>query len=180
MQKNNSEKTSVSTIDLFTAADVKRVKQLLYKEQEGKCALSGVEMDIRDSHTDHKHDSEQLVRGTLHKQANMALGKLEGLWTRYLAYWYPGTLPEFLRASAAYIERTEASPDTRFRHPGWIKFCRTQFNKLSAKRMDDVLVELGSTPGKNLVERKAKFAKVVLDRNLGYNTILNVIKKGNT
>ena len=180
MQKNNPEKTSVSTIDLYSAEDVKRVKHLLYKEQQGKCALSGVAVALKDCHCDHRHNDEQLVRGTLYKQSNMALGKLEGLWTRYLAYWYPGTLPEFLRASAAYIERTEANPDTRFRHPGWIKFCRTQFNKLPAKRMDEVLVELGSTPGKNLVERKAKFAKVVLDRNLGYNTILNAIKKGNT
>lgn len=168
------------TKDLYTHDDVEQVRALLYKEQQGKCALSGVAVALKDCHCDHRHNNEQLVRGVLYKQSNMVLGKLEGLWTRYLAYWYPGTLPEFLRASAAYIERTEANPDTRFRHPGWMKFCRTQFNKLPAKRMDEVLEELGSTPGKNLVERKAKFAKVVLDRNLGYNTILNAIKKGNT
>lgn len=150
---------------------------MLYKEQQGKCALSEVAVALKDCHTDHNHNSEQLVRGTLHKQANMALGKLEGLWTRYLSYWYPGTLPEFLRASAAYSERTEANPDTRFRHPGWIKFCKTQFNKLSSKKMDEVLVELGSIPGKNLAERKSKFAKIVLDRSLGYDTIKACIDK---
>lgn len=177
MKENNSEKTSVSTIDLYSAEDVKRVKHLLYKEQQGKCALSGVAVDIKDVHTDHRHDSEQLVRGALHKQANMALGKLEGLWTRYLSYWYPSTLPEFLKASAGYLERSEATPDTRFRHTGWIKVCKTKFNKLSAKQMDKVLVELGSTHGKNLAERKAKFAKIVLDRSLGYDAIRAVINK---
>ena len=164
------------TEDLYTAEDVRRVRTLLYKEQQGKCALSGVAVDIKDLHCDHNHNSEQLVRGALHKQANMALGKLEGLWTRYLSYWYPSTLPEFLKASAAYLERSESTPDRRFSHNGWLKKVKVWFNKLPAKKMDEVLVQLGSSPGKNLVDRKAKFAKVVLDRSLGYDTISQVIK----
>jgi hypothetical protein len=177
MRLNLSKKGNTLTKDLYTTEDVKQVKELLYKEQQGKCALSGIAVNIKDCHTDHNHNSEQLVRGALYKQANMALGKLEGLWTRYLAYWYPGTLPEFLKASAAYLERSNATPDRRFRHPGWIKFCKTQFNKLSSKKMDEVLVELGSTPGRNLAERKSKFAKIVLDRSLGYATIKACIDK---
>lgn len=165
-----------TTEDLYTAEDVKRVKTLLYKEQQGKCALSDIDMQLKDVHTDHLHDDEQLVRGALYKQSNMVLGKLEGLWTRYLSYWYPSTLPEFLRASAAYLERSEATPDRRFRHNGWLKKVKVWFNKLPAKKMDEVLVQLGSSPGKNLVDRKAKFAKVVLDRSLGYDTISQVIK----
>ena len=171
----NKKTLDNTTEDLYTAEDVKRVRTLLYKEQQGRCALSGVAVDIKDLHCDHNHNSEQLVRGALHKQANMALGKLEGLWTRYLSYWYPSTLPEFLKASAAYLERSEATPDRRFRHNGWLKKVKVWFNKLPAKKMDEVLVQLGSSPGKNLVERKALFAKVVLDRSLGFSVILGAI-----
>lgn len=169
------------TQDLYTTSDVKKVREQLLLEQDNKCAILGI--PIKPERTpvlDHFHNDEQLVRGVVEREINAYLGVLENAHKRYLRYWLPTPLPDVLKALASYIERSEAIPDTRFRHPGWIKFCRTQFNKLPAKRMDEVLEELGSTPGKNLVERKAKFAKVVLDRNLGYNTILNVIKKGNT
>lgn len=162
------------TQDLYTAADVKKVKTLLYEEQTGKCGLSGVPVALSDCHTDHAHDDEQLVRGALYKQSNMGLGKLEGLWTRYLAYWYPGTLSEFLRQAADYLERPK---DERFRHPGWIKKINTSFNKLKESDKDRVLIQLGQPKGSNAKQRKELFRKAVLSRKFGYEMLKSIIEK---
>jgi hypothetical protein len=162
------------TQDLYTAADVKKVKELLYEEQQGKCALTFTDVALKDCHTDHAHDSEQLVRGALYKQSNMGLGKLEGLWTRYLAYWYPGTLSEFLRQAADYLER---EPDTRWRHSGWIKRCTTEFNKLKEPSKDSVLIALDQPKGSNSKQRKELFRKAVLTRKHGYDKIRNLIER---
>lgn len=164
------------TKDLYTTDDVKQVRTKLYKEQGNKCKLTGLEVDFKDTHLDHAHNSEQLVRGVLHKQSNMCLGKLESLWARYLSYWYPGTLEDFLRASADYLEVSRQSPDTRYRHPGWLRLVKIHFNRLNAKQMDAVLVALGRPSGKNLAERKKIFSSLVLDRDLGYNTIKQQIE----
>ena len=161
------------TVDLYTQADIKRIRQLLYKEQNGLCALTKLPVEFSDVHLDHNHDSEQLVRGVLHKAANMSLGKIENIATRYL-YWYPYTLPEFLRQVADYLEHEQ---DTRFRHVNWMKLVKTRFNKLNAQQQNNVLIALGSTKGTNPKLRKELFAKVVLDRNLGYNVIVETIEK---
>jgi hypothetical protein len=54
---------------------------------------------------------------------------------------------------------------------------KTEFNKLKSKQQDDVLISLGSKAGTNLKNRKELFAKLVLDRNLGYDTIRKAIKE---
>jgi len=160
------------TKDLYTPKDVSEVREEIYKEQGNVCKLSKIAFDLKDMHTDHKHDDEQLVRGILYKQSNLALGKVEGLYNRYLSYWYPGTLSDFLRQAADYIELPQ---DTRYRHPGWIKKIQTRFNKLSATQMKAVLEHFAVPTGKNLIERKKIFGKLVLDRDIGYNRLREVI-----
>lgn len=168
----------VTTEDLFNADDVKKIRTLLYKEQDGLCKLACIPVALKDCHLDHKHDEEQLVRGTLYKQSNMVLGKLESLWVRYLSYWYPHDLPTFLRMAANYLESTEQTPDRRYRHPGWIKRCQILFNKLTTKQRDSVLLQLGYTERcMNDVQRKKIFAIMLKDKKLGYTTVLTAINK---
>ena len=112
------------TIDLYTSDDIKKVRKVLLSEQNNKCLLTGLPISLSDSHTDHAHDSEQLVRGALHRHANLTLGKLEGLWLRYLSFWYPNDLPTFLRQAADYLDRPK---DRRWRYTGWIKKLQTRF-----------------------------------------------------
>jgi hypothetical protein len=162
------------TIDLYTPDDVKKVRQLLLKEQQNKCLLTGIPITLADSHTDHAHDSHQLVRGALHRHANLTLGKLESLWTRYLSFWYPHDLPTFLRQAAAYLDRPR---DTRYRHPGFIKKLSVMFNGLTTKQRSTVLESLGCTAScTNDTARKKEFAKLLKDRKLGYTTILAAIE----
>lgn len=164
------------TIDLYTPADVAKVRTLLYKEQDGLCGLAQIPVLLKDCHLDHRHNDEQLVRGTLYKQSNMVLGKLESLWIRYLSYWYPHDLPTFLRMAADYLERTTNKPDKRYRHPGWMKRLQVMFNKLTTKQRDTVLAQLGYNERcTNDTQRKKVFAALLKDKNLGYTKILTAI-----
>lgn len=161
------------TEDLYTTKDVERIRKLLTDEQENRCAITGIELAPTQHCLDHAHDEEQYVRGVAHRQSNAALGKLEGVYTRYLSYWYPGKLSDFLRQCAAYLEKL---PDDRYRHPGWIKKAKTKFGALNEKQKDKVLIDLGYEKGVNSKQRKDIFAKVVLDRKLGYDTIREAIQ----
>ncbi len=159
------------TQDLYTPADIKKVRELLIKEQDQLCAITGIPTARTDFALDHAHDDFQFVRGAANKHANAALGKVENIAKRYL-WWYPHSLSSFLRACADYIEK---APDKRFRHNGWIKKVKTLFNKLNAKQQDSVLISLGSNPGKNPAERKKLFAKAILTRKHQFDTITSTI-----
>lgn len=159
------------TQDLFTPADVKKVREQLVKEQNQRCAITGVPTSPLDFHLDHAHDDEQLVRGAAHKQANMALGKIENLAVRYL-YWYPDGLPAFLRACADYLEKPH---DRRWRHVGWLKKAHVMFNKLTEPQKKLVLQQLGQSLGSNAKERKVLFQKALLTKMFSFDTIRNTI-----
>lgn len=162
----------MSTIDLYTAGDKKRVRDTLTKEQNNLCIITGLPIGNGQHVLEHAHDDEMFVRGVASRQANSACGVYEGTWNRYLKWWYNGTLSDFLRQCADFLDRP---PDKRYRHDGWIKRVKVDFNKLKSAQQDAVLIALGTTAGTNLASRKALFAKVILDRTLGYDTIKNVI-----
>lgn len=153
---------------LYTAADVKKVRELILKKQNGYCALTKEIIPAKQAVLDHSHKSNY-VRAVLHRQANAALGKIENLYVRYLSYWYNGTLPQFLRECAEYLEQDHAQD---YLHPGWLKSIKTKFNKLNSRQKEFVLVYFGYSCGKNDKERKDIFAKLVLNRSLDYKTIL--------
>jgi hypothetical protein len=163
-------KPKVETLDLYTVKDVARVRALLIQEQKGISALSN--LPLYAPCLDHVHDSEQLVRAVINNNENIALGRIESLYARYVGYWYKGSYPEFLRLTADYIER---GTDVRFRHPGWVKKVNTEFNKLSEGKKDVVLRGMGALTGSNSTERKKYFNACVMSRKFDYNTIARLI-----
>lgn len=165
------------TLDLYTVKDVQIVRELLLKEQGGLDLITHLLIPPKQACLDHRHDDEQLVRGVLHRQSNAVLGKLEGVWTRYLSYWYPYDLPTFLRQSADYLEDTERNPDRRYRHPNWQKKIRTMFNSLNASQMKQVLQHFNKEDGRNATERKKIFQEIVLNRAYNYDMIRTVINE---
>ena len=164
------------TTHLYTPTDVAKVRKLLYDEQGGKDALTGLDLPDKQQCLDHSHQS-QFVRGVLHRQVNCALGKLEGVHTRYLRYWYSGSLPDFLRQAADYLEKEE---DTRYIHPGFLKRLQTMFNSLPEGGKKAVLGTLGQSQGGNSTERKKLFKSVMMTRKFTYEEVKNLIneKKG--
>lgn len=162
------------TKDLYTPTEVRTVREQLAFEQNNKDALTGLTVENKQQVLDHDHGS-QYVRAVLHRQVNAMLGKIENAEKRYLGSWYKGTLSDFLRQCADYLER---EPDTRWYHPGWIKRITADFNKLNAKQKDLMLIRMNSVPYscKNDTERKAEFKRILLTRTFSFDTLKNFIR----
>lgn len=162
------------TEDLRTAKDIQRVRELLLKEQNGLDLLTGLPIPSGKQVLDHNHSDELYVRGVLHRNCNSALGRIENIWLRDLSWWYPKTLQDFLRDTANYLDREK---DTRYRHNSYLKKLKTWYNALNASQQNKVLLTLGSIEGSNPAKRKELFAKIILDRSLGFIYIRDVINQ---
>ena len=166
--------TDKEVIHLYTTKDVQKVREKLYEEQEGVDPITGLIIPANQKVLDHCHDS-QFVRAVLHRQTNAVLGKIENLETRYLSWWFDGTLSDFLRGCADYLDKQH---EQKYLHPAFIKKLQVKFNKLNEKQKQDVLRELGEEAGCNGKERKVLFKKFVLKRTHTMQEILNVIDRG--
>lgn len=160
------------TRELYSTKDVADVRATLLKEQNGKDLLTGLPLVPKDAVLDHDHDS-QYVRGVLHRQANVVLGKIENMYTRYLAWWYNDTLPTFLRKVADYLERKE---DTRYVHPAWIKKMSVRFVKLNAADQTEMLnrmldfIDEDSDVGTNGKDRRYQYEQLLKSKKFSYAT----------
>ena len=165
----------MSTLDLYTASDIKKIRDSLAIEQNGNDAITGLPLKSGRSCADHAHDDEQLVRGVLLHEVNAFLGKIENAHKRHINYWLKDrTLAQLLRQVANYLEKPK---DSRYRHNGWIKKINTWFNALSESQKKLVLKELGQPEGSNAKERKALFQRALLTKQHGYDTIRSTINK---
>ena len=72
---------------LYTTKDVQKVREQLYREQEGIDPITKLPIPDKQKVLDHGH-SNHYVRAVLHRQTNAVLGKIENLWTRYLSWWF--------------------------------------------------------------------------------------------
>lgn len=85
-------------------------------EQDGKCPLCGLEIDLRvkgEGVVDHDHDSGQ-IRGVLHRSCNAAEGKISNAAARW------GAKSNSYSAIIPYLERVIAylkAPATQFIYP---------------------------------------------------------------
>ena len=157
---------------LYTTKDVQKVREQLYEEQGGIDPITGLIIPEKQKVLDHDH-STQYVRAVLHRQTNAVLGKIENLWTRYLSYWYTGTLSDFLRGCADYIEKEHPR---NYLHPNFIKKLQINFNKLNEKQKQLVLLSLGEDTGANAAQRKVLFKKFILKRTHSMEDILQTIQ----
>lgn len=158
---------------LYNATEVKKVRQVLLAKQKGLDALTGLPIPDKQEVLDHDHKT-QYVRGVLHRQTNAVLGKLENLYIRYLSWWYSGSLSDFLRKAAEYIEKEHPK---EYVHPGWIKSVTTQFRKLKSKDKDILLSKLGIAECKNDLQRVNAFKKYILQSRPSFDTIQSYLNK---
>ena len=121
---------------------------------------------------DHDHFSQH-CRAALNRNTNAFEGLVVNAYKRCLSWLTDKPLPEILRGLALYLEKDYTSNPY---HPSFLKKLKVQFNKLSASQQSEVLKTLGSITGSNPKTRKELFAKVVMDRSLGYDVILSAIK----
>jgi hypothetical protein len=160
------------TKDLYTIKDVAEIRQKLLAAQKNIDPITKQVIPEKQAVLDHNHKT-QFVRAVLSRQCNVVLGKLENVWVRYLSWWYTGTLSEFLRGCADYLEKEQPE---EYVHPAWIKKVKAEFNKLSEGAKDRALINLGSSVGKNSKERKDLFDKVIKSKRFTFKEILEMLK----
>jgi hypothetical protein len=161
------------TKHLYNPKDVTEVRKKLLKEQDNLDPVTGYPLEFKDSVTDHDHDT-QFVRAVIHRQVNSFIGKLENNFTRMIKWWYTGTLSEFLRQCADYLEKDHP---TDYLHPAWLKKCQTQFNKLPEGSKRAVLSSLGQVDGRNGTERKTLFRKALLKREHTFEQVMSLLQE---
>jgi hypothetical protein len=89
-------------------SEVRNFREKLLNEQECKCGVCGLHVDISNAVLDHDHKTG-LIRGVLHRGCNALLGKIENNYKRLAV----PNLQAFLGGLMAYIN---AKPLTVF-HP---------------------------------------------------------------
>lgn len=161
-------------VHLYTTADVARTRKILLEKQGNLDPITNLPIPDGQAVLDHDHKT-QYVRAVLHRQSNAVLGKLENLWTRYLGWWYTGSLVDFLRGCADYLEKEHPK---EYVHPKFQKRLQTDFNKLPEASKRSVLSSLGSPEGSNGAERKKLFQRVLKSKEHTFEHMQEVINKG--
>lgn len=150
---------------LYNPKDTARVREILLKEQGGVCLLTRKPIPKGKEALDHNHKT-QFVRGVLHTHSNVMLGKIENAWDRYMAWWCPISLPEFLRHTANFLEREQPKD---YIHPMFIKKLETEFKKLREPKKDLMLSKYSDVVCSNAGERLKEFKKLILKRDKSYS-----------
>ena len=163
-----------NTVELYSPKDKAEVRDLLLKEQDYTCAITGLPLEKSQAILEHRHDDEMFVRGVASRAANSALGVIENCWRRYMSWWYNGSLSDFLRQCASYLEQPI---DRRFRHDQWLKKSGILFNKLSEGQKKEVLHLLGQPQGNNATERRKLFRAALMTRKFSYDQVKTMIEE---
>lgn len=158
---------------LYTTKDVAKVRDQLKEKQQHIDPITKLEIPPKQAVLDHCHKT-QFVRAVLHRQSNAVLGKIENLWKRYLQWWYTGTLSDFLRGCADYLD-TEHKQE--YIHPAFMKMLQVKFNKLSEGKKQEFLLRVGEEKGCNGKERKLNFKKFLLKRTYTMKQVEDLLKE---
>lgn len=160
------------TEDLYTANDVKRVREELIEKQGGIDPILKVPFKEKVC-VDHDHTTQK-VRGALGLNSNAFEGKVFNAFVRCLKWQTDLPLPEVLINLADYLRQdTSGNPH----HPAWLKRVQIDFNSLQAEQQRQVLVGLNCKEGgKNSTERKTIFKKRLLDRQHTYEQVRRLIE----
>lgn len=162
---------------LYTAKDIKEVRERLVKEQKGIDPILK-EPFPENAVLDHDHDTQH-IRAALSRNVNAFEGLVANSYKRCLGWLTDKPLPEILRNLADYLEVDYSGNPY---HNAWIKKVTTNFNKLNAKQQNILLDSLIQKQGNNPSSRKQLFNSICLDRKYGYEAIqyqINKVKETN-
>lgn len=158
------------TKSLYTQKEIKEFRDEQVKKQNGIDPITK-ESFKETIAQDHCHFSQN-CRGALNRNSNAFEGLVVNAYNRCLKWLTDVPLPVILRNLADYLEVDYSNNPY---HTGWMKRVKTDFNKLSASQMKQVLKHFSKPEGSNLNERKKLFNEIILTRGIGYDTIRSVI-----
>ena len=125
-----------------------------------KCPITSADME--DCVVDHSHDTGR-VRGVLHRQSNVLLGKIENAWKRYVQKSSAVQLPEALRNMADYLEKD----DLDLLHPYGATQLSKKFAVKKMQQQEKILLDLdlhkSDITDLNSAERTKLFRKKITE-----------------
>lgn len=127
--------------------DIKELKEKLWLENDRKCPLLGIEVELDKMVLDHIHklvaedasEEKGTIRDALEFRANAMEGKITNNWKRYFGAdesKHPIDLPTFLRNLADYLEKGAYQDEDGYYyiHPSEVKkepkMSKRNYNKL--------------------------------------------------
>lgn len=158
---------------LYNQKDTARVRELLLKGQKGKCLITKKLIPKGKAALDHNHKT-QFVRGVLHTHSNVMLGKIENAWDRYMVWWCPVSLPEFLRGTADFLDREQPKD---YVHPAFVKKLEIEFKKLKEPKKNSLLSKYTDTSCSNATERLKAFKKLVSRKDKSFEAWIKELDK---
>jgi hypothetical protein len=169
----------MSNISLISAEDVKSQRKNSVSINPN-CEILGTALRGAEV-LDHDH-SNCVVRGVLHRQSNVFLGKIENSYKRYIRNISCIGLPDLLRSTANYLEHCSYSKyKIKVYHPQWIKRVQIDFKKLNVKNKEKYLeVFHGEQIYNNDVERlKALMYSIKTVKDFDFHReLLHELNKG--
>lgn len=153
---------------LYNPKDTARVRELLLSNQNGKDLITGLSIPKGKAALDHNHKT-QYVRGVLHTKTNVMLGKIENGWDRYMGWWCPISLPEFLRGTADFLEREQPKD---YIHPMFVKRLEIDFKKLKESKKNELLKKYSDVSCTNATDRLKVFKKLVQKKDKSFHSWL--------
>ena len=158
---------------LYNPKDTARVRELLLEEQKGKCLITKKPIPKGKAALDHNHKT-QFVRGVLHTHSNVMLGKIENAWDRYMVWWCPVSLPEFLRGTADFLDREQPKD---YVHPAFVKKLEIEFKKLKEPKKNSLLSKYTDASCSNATERLKAFKKLVSKKDKSFEDWVKELDK---
>lgn len=158
---------------LYNPKDTTRVRELLLSKQKGRDLITGKTIPKGKAALDHNHKT-QYVRGVLHTHSNVMLGKIENAWDRYMVWWCPISLPEFLRGTADFLEREQPED---YVHPMFIKRLEIEFKKLKEPKKNELINKYSDVVCSNATDRLKVFKKLIHKRDKSFHSWLKELDK---
>lgn len=126
--------------------DLKQIREKLHKDQNNICPIMGCTYPVADMVVDHQHKTRKtdingvhgagLIRGCIHRQANVLEGKISNAYVRYGIHHHV-SLSDYLRNLADYLDQENLPlihPTEKEKSP---KLMKSSYNKLK-KAVADV------------------------------------------
>jgi hypothetical protein len=172
-KQTKTKPQELSSLHLWTAADVTHWRDKLNKEQKGIDPVT--QEPLVKPCLDHDHSkSSQRVRGVLSAATNAWEGRVLGCYHRYMKYSTDTPLSTLLKNLGDYYEKNN---DHLPLHTSWIKTVQSAFSALPEPTKAKVLKELGKENGQNASSRKKIFLDCVKSKKLSYTYLMDLISK---
>lgn len=131
------------------------IKEYRQQNKPDFCPILGIPLAEEDAVLDHDHKTGR-VRGVMHRQANVLVGKIENQYRRYMGKIQGLDLASVLENVAAWVQDDYSHMPL---HPKGVRSVISKFRNMPKLDQVSFLESVNVDPAGNAKERVKKFAK---------------------